>query len=85
MSFTIGTDISYEELDHQPEQFPAYYPDYDINDIGKNIELTVTLFGYQLDTEAIKKLVEALNQHIRANDIHEYEQYRNNLSNIPLI
>ena len=70
--FTIANCLTYEDLGHDAEEFDAYSPDYDINDIGSNLDLTISLLGYQLDTEAIKKLIEVLNQHVQINNLHEY-------------
>lgn len=66
----IPNDISYEELGHDANIFPAFSPDYELNDIGQSFDLTVTLFGYQLGTEEVKRLIEALNEHILIDKVH---------------
>jgi len=67
----IPQDISYEELGHNEYTFPAFSPDYVEEDIGKSFDLTVTLIGYQLDTEAVSKLIKELNEHLITDRVHK--------------
>ena len=60
----IPKEIPYESLDHGPEKFPAFSPDYNEDDIGVGLNLTVTLFGYQLDGEALEILMNEMMVHL---------------------
>lgn len=73
MNIKLPKNISYSEVGHDAhDEFGAFSPDYDENDIGKGLNLTVTLFGYQLDGEAIEILMNQMMHHLvisMANDV----------------
>lgn len=71
MKINIPNNISYEALDHDPNVFPAFSPDYEADDIGKSFDLTITLFGHQLGSEEVQKLVKELNQHLIIDQVHQ--------------
>ncbi len=71
MSINIPKSISYEDLGHTPNIFPAFSPDYEASDIGQGYDLTVTLFGFQLGTEEVRKLIVELNRHLIVDEINE--------------
>ena len=68
----LPTEITYEELGHEPDKFPAFSPDYVLEDIGKSFDLTITLFGYQLGSEEVEKLIVSLSEHLAVNNIHNF-------------
>lgn len=72
MALELPKDVSYLELDHGDNIFPAFSPDYDVDDIGKSFDLTVTLLGYQLGTNEIAILLNELSRHMVVSEIHRY-------------
>jgi hypothetical protein len=72
MKIKIPNDLSYEDMDHGFHIHPAFSPDYDAEDIGKGFDLTVTVFGFQLGSDEIKKLVNELNRHLIVDEIHQF-------------
>lgn len=64
--------INWIDLGHAEETFHAFSPDYEVADIGKNFDLTVTLLGYQLGTEEVEKLIQRLQQHIMIDHTHNF-------------
>lgn len=62
--------INWIDLGHAEETFHAFSPDYEVTDIGKNFDLTVTLFGYQIGAEEVEKIVKALQHHLELDSIH---------------
>lgn len=58
----IPDTLRMELLDHLPEgDKPAFTPNYEPNDIGENYDLTVSVFGYELDYDAVAVLMHELN------------------------
>lgn len=66
----LPQNLEWGELGHDPETFHAFSPDYVESDIGKDFDLTVTLLGYQLGEEEVKKLVVQLNKHLEICNAH---------------
>lgn len=60
--------LNMDVLGHSPKgETEAFEPNYVPNDIGKDYDLTVNIFGYELDYDAVSIL------------IHELDIFRNNV------
>ena len=68
----LPQNLEWEDLGHEAEFSQAFGPDYVASDIGKNFDLTVTLLGYQLGEEEVKKLVDELKKHLFICSIHKF-------------
>lgn len=70
----LPQNLEWEDLGHDAETFHAFSPDYVESDIGKDFDLTVTLLGYQLGEEEVKKLVGELKKHLFVCSIHRWSR-----------
>lgn len=73
----LPRSIDWPELDHESRLEQCFGPDYNEEDIGKDFDLTVTLFGYQLGEEEVKKLVDELKKHLFVCSVHKFTRKEN--------
>ena len=70
----LPRQITYHELDHDEQEFSALSPDYDESDIGKGLDLTISLFGYQLGSKEVAIIVRELSQHLYIDQINREQK-----------
>jgi len=56
--------IKYEQLDHIPQEHSAFSVNYTKRDIGSGIDLTCSLFGYELGAKEALLIIKSLFEYL---------------------